>query len=147
MISSNHLYLEPLLLQRITLQVPRLVAAGGFAEMEEHLRSGTPVPAAFVLYAGDVSGSSPGTAFGTRKLTQQWQVVLVTHPELYGQITDQTPCGELLSDLLRALQGWQPERTTAPFRRVESGEESVIYGSGVRYTVLTFLIDVFISQV
>jgi hypothetical protein len=133
--TANHLALEPVLIDRIATQVPGLEEVGGAGRFDQQMLDGEPTPSAYVLYAGDQSGSFTG------KYVQAWQVVLVARPTLASDSL--ASAGALLSKIATALffTGWNPADNAKNPQRQYGVADPVIHAGGLVYITLSFTIE------
>jgi hypothetical protein len=135
---ANDLALWPVIIQRLTDEVPDLAEVGAAGKLDEVLRNGEPTPAAYVLFTGDLDlPGMPG------RYLQQWQVVLITRPALSDADESLAEPGRLLSLIKRALfrTGWCPADNVQAPERVYSIAEPAIYENGLAYFTVSFTFE------
>lgn len=117
--TTNHLDLEPLLLARIQAKVPEALDVLSAADLPAVGEQALRTPAVHVYYLGDSFDSSAVRGVDL-EVEQTWGVVIVVR-HLRGAAAQRDQAGEMMTDVIGALQGWEPsprhgrlQRATAP---------------------------------
>lgn len=116
---ADYLAAGLLLMQRIRDAVPGVVAVLAARDLSRLAESTLQSPSVFVVYDGDRLGDAAGRG-GARIVHQRWLVVLAVRnaTQTDGGAALTTEAGPLISDLLSALQGWEPSEDHRPLYRV-----------------------------
>ena len=128
---DDYLAAEPLIVARLNDQISGNVtiqSTWGMPKLQEHFD--TP-PAVLILLEDDRPGevNLSGTA---QKIEQVWTCVVVVKDA-------ENEAGPLISQVIQAMSGWQPEGTTfSPFNRVKSSFKHDYSPSATFYFPLAF---------
>ena len=117
---SNYLAISPLIIARIRAEVPAIVDVLPAQDLATLTESTLRTPSAFVIYDGDNLGDTAGRG-QAQGVKQRWLIVLAIRNARQndGGAGLAADAGPLISDLLTALQGWQPDSTDyRPLTRV-----------------------------
>lgn len=135
---SNYFAMESEIVDRLRSQVPELVEVYTPFDISDMVELGQVVPAAHVIYRGDTLSDDVGRGRAVM-VTQSWLVVLVVQNSA-SQMQDTTQirvdAGLIVSKILAALQGWQPESSTRPLKRVNGVPAG--YSAGFSYFPFAF---------
>lgn len=137
--NTDYFAAEQPIKDRLAAQVPDLVkvmALEDLAEISDRRQIQT--PAAFVLFDGDrtATGSSDGRVVN---ITQRWAVVLAVRSARSQQGGDgqRTKAGPLISQIWKALAGFEPVPGMSPMKRTD-GQPPVYLDGGFAYFSLSF---------
>lgn len=138
-LAANHLAFAPLLQARLAA-VDELDAVGGAMELDVALRDGVTAPAAFVVFGGTDTVTTPGGATRRpRVISQTWEVDLLL-PIDFTALDRMAVLGALLAAVMDVLEGWRPEGAINELQPIPI-EEPVIYAGGLVRFVLAYRID------
>lgn len=133
----NYLRIEALLRARIEASVAGLKAVLGAADLAGVSEAAQITPAVHVLYDGDEVVTRGGDSVAVA-VNQRWLVVVAVR-NVRNQATGdaaRAEAGELIWEVLRAVQGWQPAADLGPLARVNGPAPAYI--SGFAYFPLAF---------
>lgn len=138
---SDYLVLEDLLVERLRDKLPDLKAILTATDLADVQAQRLTQPAAHVIYLGDEVDQGAGNQSGSgiaQAVTQQWMVVLVV--KFAGAISNgkgnRRIAGPLITQLLQALSGWQPNAPLTPLKRINAPK--VGYENGFAYYPFAF---------
>ena len=138
----DYLFLEPLLIERITAQVDGLQLVAGVPDLQTVAENQNYSPAVYVIYLGDEIATGPAGQGGAKKIqtvTQNWAVVLAVYSaDANGDGSEaRRDAGPLLGKLISAVTGWKPSIDVNPFGR-SARQSPVAYNAGYFYYPLVF---------
>lgn len=132
----DYLALEPLLVARLRAEVSGVKTVQGVADLASLSSKQQVTPAIYVVYLGDIVGTTAGNA---QPCDQIWAVV----PTVYYADASNTgegarrTAGPLITRTLAALSNWRPRQDMKPLRRVQSNAPAE-YDDGYGYFPLLF---------
>lgn len=111
MSNLNYFALEPAIKARVEAEMPELEEVYTPFSVDQMLQLTNASPSVSIIYAGDRVGDSVGNG-KANAVYQQWLVVLSVN-EASAQLGDtsqiRTIAAPLITKLLEALQGWNPQ--------------------------------------
>lgn len=140
---SDYLSAGPLLIDRIRSAVPGIVAVLPARDLSALNETSLQSPTVFVVYDGDRLSDATGRG-QAQTVQQRWLVVLAVRNarQADGGAGLAAGAGPLLSGLLKALQGWQPNSPDfRPLIRVASPHPG--YSPAFAYYPLAFESQIF----
>jgi len=118
---TNWLGAGSLIVARLRDKVPALAHVTTLSSLAELESLTVHSPTAFVIWQGDNLGDTSARGYA-QMVVQQWMVVIAVRSardvDTGAGILDLA--GVLVTDVLRALMGWQPTPDYRPFVRVQS---------------------------
>lgn len=136
-LTQNHLALEPILLARLAT-VTGLAATGGAYEHDQMQRTGSPTPAAFVLYGGTATVTQPANGDRRPRVVDQiWTISLLVKPEP-GESGSLHDAGELLAEIMATFEGYKPAGLIDPLEDITTDDPPTIYAGGLVHFLLHY---------
>ena len=137
-LATNHLALEPILIARLAT-VTGLSETGGAFEYEAMRRTGKPAPAAYVLYGGTATVSTPNGGHQVPRIIDQvWSIALVCKPAPAVDGSSLHAAGALLAATMAAFEGYKPAGLIDPLEDVSTDDAPVIYANGLVLFILNY---------
>lgn len=138
---ANHLAAEQLIKNRLGQKVASISDAKILSARDlEGVKAKSQVnPAIHVLYADDdVTVSDRKGSGQAQAIKQLWRVVLVVRnvSDVSGE-SIREDAGEIIDEILKALQGWQPSASHSPLQRTKSPFRTT-YRDGFAYFPFQF---------
>lgn len=132
---DNYLAIENALIERLRLEVPAFFDVLGWADLPSVRDSSLPDSAALVIYDGDIIPTGANTSAGkgaVQKVMQRWMVVVAVRNvrDMLGGADARTDAGLLITQVLKALSGWQPLPESRELVRVNAPKPDFIDGFG-----------------
>jgi len=136
---DNYLDIENALIERLKSEVPAFFDVLGWVDLPSVRDSSLPDSAALVIYNGDIIpvGASAGKG-AVQKVVQRWMVVVVVRNvrDMQGGADARTDAGLLITQVLKALSGWQPLPESRELVRVNAPKPD--FNDGFGYFPLAF---------
>jgi hypothetical protein len=134
-LADNYLNAEQLIIDRLAQELPQLTAVVGAERAEDALEGGIACPFAVVVFAGDrvLTGDDAVQQYGVVQVVwQRWLVEIVSDMAgVQGGTLSREEPGQLMSQALRALQGWHPSDEHSEVYRVQGPAPIYQKGQGV----------------
>ncbi len=140
---ADYLSLSPLIIARIGAAVSGIAAVLPARDLAALNELALQSPSVFVVYDGDALAESGGRG-QAQVVRQRWIVVLAVRNATQGDggAAQTAQAGPLLSDLISALQGWQPGSPDfRPLTRVSAPRPG--YSPAFAYYPLAFECQIF----
>lgn len=122
-IIQDYFAVEPILLERITAEMPELLEVNTPFSVEDMLQSSNNAPSVSIIYFDDRIGDSAGGG-KTATVYQQWLIVLCVRDasaQLQQTNSIRKEADSLIRKLLDTLQGFNPDvQGYRPFKRANS---------------------------
>lgn len=122
-LADNYLCAEQLFIDRLAQELPQLTTVVGAERAEDALEGGITCPFAIVVYAGDrvLSGDDAVQSYGVVQVVwQRWLVEIITDMTGFQHnSTAREEPGQLMSQALKAVQGWRPSDEHSEVYRVQ----------------------------
>jgi hypothetical protein len=139
---ADYLSASNLIIDRIRAAVPGVVSVLPARDLANVVESTLQSPSVFVVYDGDRLSDTGGRG-QAQVIQQRWLVVLAVRNarQADGGAGLAADAGPLITDLLQALQGWQPSPDFRPLIRVASPKPG--YSPAFAYYPLAFECQIF----
>lgn len=124
--TTNHLDLEPLLIDRLKAQVPAALDVLSAADLPAVGEQALRTPALHLYYLGDAF-EDRAVQGADLEVEQTWGVVLVVR-HLRGPAAQRDQAGEMMTSVIQALQGWEPSPRHGRLQRTNA--PAPLYGDG-----------------
>lgn len=122
-LEADYLFLGPLIVARIKAEVADLQTVEHVETGEQILREQR-AKVGLVMWSGDVFDTTEmgrAGAGASQLVRQRWMVAVMLNNAGQAQAARHTVAGPLLSQVHKALAGWQPEGAGRTFRRAQAG--------------------------
>lgn len=124
--TTNHLDLEPLLIDRLKAQVPAALDVLSAADLPAVGEQALRTPALHLYYLGDAF-EDRAVQGADLEVEQTWGVVVVVRHQR-GPAAQRGQAGELMTSVIQALQGWEPSPRHGRLQRTNA--PAPLYGDG-----------------
>ncbi|MEQ5285549.1 MULTISPECIES: phage tail terminator protein [Providencia] len=144
----NYLFCGPKIIERLQEKVPEFLEVLSAADLSTAENDDPATPNAYVVYNGDITGTSPSATGGNLKLAQYinqlWIVMICVYlPDSrgLGEYAGEEG-GELITKVINALTGWSPDpKACLPMSR-HSQSLPTQYENGFAYFPLVFQVGI-----
>ena len=142
-LADNYLNAEQPIIDQLRAAVPMLAFVDGSRSVQSIVERTVPLPAALVIYNGDIVNEQESAEMGAVNVIQQkWVVELIVRNGIgFDSGTgERTDAGQLISQVLHALSGFPPTHEHRGFYRVQGAPP--LYDQGEAYFQLAFITEI-----
>jgi hypothetical protein len=142
----NYFDIEPLIKARLNetvnaLPAGHVVSSYDLVNVNEQSQVN---PAIHILYNGDNVTTSACNKM-TQKFEQKWLIIVVTrNMRVAGENSALVDSGEVIMQMLKALQGWKPSNEFSPLQRIDASS-SPAYRHGFSYFPFQFSTNMIVN--